>query len=137
MFLKIGEPDDGLTYKLFKHLEEDPELSQRALSRSLDISLGKVTYCLKALVAKGWVKVRNFQHSDKKIAYAYILTPEGLEAKARLTVRFLRSRMAEYERLQREIEELRKEVKPSGRNIGAYALKLRVQKRVCGELVIK
>ena len=60
MFLKIGTPDDGLTYQLFKHLGEDPELSQRALSRSLGISLGKVNYCLKALVAKGWGKVRIF-----------------------------------------------------------------------------
>jgi EPS-associated MarR family transcriptional regulator len=109
--LKMGDLDDGLTYRLFKHLGEDPGLSQRALSRSLGISLGKVNYCLKALVARGWVKVRNFKHSDKKTAYAYFLTPEGLEAKARLTVRFLRNKMAEYERLQREIEELRKEVK--------------------------
>jgi EPS-associated MarR family transcriptional regulator len=117
MSLKIGEPEDGLTYNLFKSLEEKPQLSQRALSRSLGISLGKVNYCLKALVAKGWIKVRNFQHSDKKTTYAYVLTPEGLEAKARITVRFLRSKMAEYEKLQQEIEELRKEVKPSGRSI--------------------
>jgi len=52
--------------------------------------------------------VRNFQHSDKKTAYAYVVTPEGLEAKARLTVRFLRGKIAEYENLQREIEELRR-----------------------------
>jgi EPS-associated MarR family transcriptional regulator len=110
--LKIGEPDDGLTYQLFKQLEEEPELSQRALSRSLGISLGKVNYCLKALVARGWVKMRNFQHSDKKIAYAYVLTPEGLEAKARLTVQFLQAKMAEYEKLQREIELLREEINP-------------------------
>jgi len=109
--MKVREPEDGLTYNLFKSLEEKPQLSQRALSRSLGISLGKVNYCLQALVAKGWLKMRNFQHSNKKSAYAYVLTPEGLEAKARLTIRFLRAKLAEYERLQQEIEELRMEIK--------------------------
>jgi hypothetical protein len=65
----------------------------------------------KSSSCQGWLKVRNSQHGNKKTAYAYFLTPEGLEAKARLTVRFLRAKMVEYERLQREIEELRKEVK--------------------------
>ena len=106
----MNKPDDQLTYKLLKNVEEEPKLSQRARSESLGISLGKINYCLQALIAKGWVKVRNFQHSDNKSGYAYILTPQGLEEKYRVTVRFLDRQMAEYEQLQQEIDELKREI---------------------------
>ena len=108
----MSTPDlnDDLAYELFKNLEQDPHFSQRALSRSLGISLGKVNYCLKALAAKGWVKAENFKKSPNKLGYAYILTPSGLEAKTRITARFLRRKMAEYEKLKIEIETLRHEV---------------------------
>ena len=102
--------DDDITYELFKNLEEDPHLSQRALSRILGVSLGKVNYCLKALIAKGWIKAKNFEKSPNKTGYAYILTPSGLETKARVTARFLRYKIAEYEKLQIEIETLKQEV---------------------------
>ena len=102
--------DDATAYALFKQIEADPGLSQRALSRRLGISLGKVNYCLKALAVKGWIKVRNFEKSRNKLGYAYILTPSGIEAKARITARFLRRKMVEYERLKQEIETLKKEV---------------------------
>ena len=104
------ELDDAITYELCKSLEQDPHISQRALSRQLGISLGKVNYCLKALIDKGWVKARNFQRSPDKTGYAYILTQTGLENKARVTARFLRHKIAEYEKLQTEIETLRREV---------------------------
>ncbi len=102
--------DDSITYELFKNLEADPNTSQRALSHTLGISLGKVNYCLKALIAKGWVKAKSFEQSSNKSNYAYILTPSGLESKARVTARFLRHKIAEYERLQIEIETMRREV---------------------------
>lgn len=102
--------NDATTYNIFKSLEADPNLSQRALSRILGISLGKVNYCLKALINKGWIKVKNFEQSPNKAGYAYILTPAGLETKARVTARFLRHKIAEYEKLQKEIEDLRQEV---------------------------
>lgn len=102
--------DDAITYELLKNLEADPRLSQRALSRMLGISLGKVNYCLKALIAKGWVKAKNFEQNPNKAGYAYILTPSGLETKARVTARFLRRKINEYEKLQTEIELLRREV---------------------------
>jgi EPS-associated MarR family transcriptional regulator len=106
----MSKLDDDITYELFKNLEEDPHLSQRALSQILGISLGKVNYCLKALIAKGWIKAKNFEKSTNKSGYAYILTPTGLETKACVTARFLRYKIAEYERLQMEIEILRQEV---------------------------
>ena len=107
--------DDALRYKLLSLLQQDPNLSQRAIASSLGISLGKANYCLKALIAKGWVKVLEFSRDGNKRAYSYILTPKGIEEKARVTLRFLKRKMQEYEEIQEEIERLRKEVKESMR----------------------
>ncbi len=102
--------DDAVTYNLLKNLEANPRLSQRTLAKTLEISLGKVNYCLKALIDKGWVKAKNFEKSSNKLGYTYILTPSGIENKARITARFLRAKIIEYEKLQEEIEALRREV---------------------------
>jgi len=101
--------DDELCYNILKILEEDPRVSQRSLSKQLGISLGKVNYCLQALIEKGLVKARNFSHNDKRI-YAYLLTSGGIEEKARVTVRFLRRKLEEYEILKQQVAELRSEV---------------------------
>jgi len=100
---------DEITYKLLKTIEENPSQSQRELSKSLGISLGKLNYCLKALVDKGWVKARNFQKNPNKSDYLYLLTPDGVEEKAKVTVRFLKRKMEEYEHLKEMIVELQKE----------------------------
>ena len=96
-------------YRILKRLAEDPDASQRALAEELGISLGKVNYCLNALIDKGLLKVNNFRTSDNKRAYAYYLTPTGMKEKARVTVRFLRRKIAQYESLKDEIEELKRE----------------------------
>ena len=83
--------------------------SQRGLAERFGVSLGKVNYCLRALVDKGLVKANNFRRSDNKLAYSYVLTPAGLEEKGRLTKAFLRRKLTEYELLQQEIEVLRRE----------------------------
>lgn len=97
-------------YKLLKILSERPDISQRELARELGVSLGKTNYCLQALVEKGWVKARNFSTSTNKRGYLYLLTPAGVEQKARLAVDFLRRKMCEHEALQQEIRELRREI---------------------------
>lgn len=101
---------DDAHYKLIRLIAEQPELSQRGLAKELGISLGKANYCLRALVDKGWIKVNRFRHSQNKLGYMYLLTPEGIEQKARLTRRFLKSKMEEYERLKVEIRQLEKDV---------------------------
>ncbi len=58
--------DEATTYEIFKNLEDDPHISQRALSESLGVSLGKVNYCLKALIAKGWVKAKRLEQNHNK-----------------------------------------------------------------------
>ena len=102
--------NEEIPYKLFKLIEEDPNLSQRELAQELGISLGKTNYCLKAFMGKGWLKARNFKNSNNKIAYAYVLTPRGLSEKAKLMTRFLKRKVCEYEMLKSEIEQLRQEV---------------------------
>lgn len=104
---------EDLHYKLLKLLQANPDLSQRRLAQELGISLGKTNYCLRALIEKGWVKADNFRRSTNKVAYAYLLTPHGIEARARATVQFLRRKVAEHEALANEIELLRDEVKQS------------------------
>jgi EPS-associated MarR family transcriptional regulator len=100
---------DDITYKLLKSIEENPSHSQRELSQSLGISLGKLNYCLKALIDKGLVKVDSFKRNPNKAGYLYLLTPKGIEEKAVVTRRFLQRKMAEYEEIKREITQLRKE----------------------------
>ena len=101
---------DEAHYRLLKVLEVQPNLSQRELARELGVSLGKINYCLAALIDKGWIKARNFRNNLDKLSYAYLLTPSGIEQKAVLTVNFLKRKMAEYDALKHEIEELKREV---------------------------
>lgn len=101
--------DKAAAYEILKSLEKNPELSQRQLAVQLGVSLGKVNFCIKALVGKGCLKVNNFRNSDNKCAYAYLLTPFGVEEKSRMTLAFLRYKVMEYDRLRSEIEILKKE----------------------------
>jgi EPS-associated MarR family transcriptional regulator len=106
---------DEIHYRLMRLLDANPEISQRDAARELGVSLGKVNYCLRALVRKGWIKATNFKNSNNKAAYLYLLTPRGIDQKARLTVEYLRIKMHEYERLRVEIEQIRKEAESTPR----------------------
>ncbi|MGR9074181.1 MAG: MarR family EPS-associated transcriptional regulator [Gammaproteobacteria bacterium] len=106
-----NRPDREIHLKVMRLLENDPEITQRQLAKALGISLGKVNYCLKALMEKGLVKADNFKKSGNKTAYLYLLTPKGIEEKSKFTLRFLKRKMEEYENLRREIDDLQKEVK--------------------------
>jgi MarR family transcriptional regulator, temperature-dependent positive regulator of motility len=79
------------------------------MAHELGMSLGKANYLLRALLSKGFVKVRNFRNSSNKRAYAYILTPDGVAAKADLTRHFLARKVEEYNLLRLEIERLQLE----------------------------
>ncbi|MCC7487968.1 MAG: MarR family EPS-associated transcriptional regulator [Burkholderiales bacterium] len=102
---------DEYRCKILRLLEAQPQLTQRELARALGVSLGRVNFCLKALVEKGLVKAANFRNSNNKKAYLYVLTRRGIGEKARATARFLDRKLAEYEALRREIETLRREVR--------------------------
>src|SRR5690554_5324256 len=96
--------------KVLRLLEANPDMSQRELADALGVSVGKTNYCIRALVDKGLLKMNNFRNSQNKLAYAYLLTPAGITAKADLTARFLKYKVTEYENLRHEIETLRREV---------------------------
>ncbi|MGB1158155.1 MAG: MarR family EPS-associated transcriptional regulator [Porticoccaceae bacterium] len=99
-----------LEYKTLKVLERHPQMTQRQLSKELGVSLGKAHYVIKALVEVGWIKLENFQRSDNKLGYAYLLTPAGVLEKAKITRRFLLRKQQEFAQLKREIEQLQTEV---------------------------
>lgn len=102
---------DEVRYRLLKYLDENPQATQRQLAAALGVSLGKANYCLKAFMQKGLVKVANFRNSDNKAAYAYYLTPSGMQEKIDVTRAFLRRKMDEYDMLRQEIERLTDEVR--------------------------
>ena len=108
---KLKQLQEDTHFRVLALLERNPDISQRDLAKALGISLGGVNYSLRALVEKGMVKAQNFSSSDKKLAYAYILTPKGLAEKSMLTARFLKRKMDEYEALRFEIESLQSSIR--------------------------
>jgi EPS-associated MarR family transcriptional regulator len=98
---------DPQRLELLKLLQEQPQMSQRDLAQAMGVSLGKANYCLNALMEKGLVKLERFRANPDKRNYAYLLTPAGLKEKTRITMEFLRHKVAEYEALEKEIEQLR------------------------------
>ena len=96
-------------FRVMSILQENPDLTQRELAEKLGISVGGLNYCLKALMEKGLVKMKNFANSKNKFGYVYVLTPTGMAEKAAITHRFLQRKMAEYEALHAEIEALKRE----------------------------
>ena len=91
-------------FKVLRIIKNNPNLSQRELASNLDFSLGKLNYCLRALKEKGLVKINNFKKNKKKINYIYVLTPKGIAAKTKLTLKFMERKMNEYDELKKEIE---------------------------------
>lgn len=103
-------PNEDAHFRIMRLIEARPDISQRELSRELGLSLGAVNYCLSALVEKGHVKMQNFQASQNKLGYVYLLTPSGLAQKARMTRDFLARKKAEYVALRAEIESIEAEI---------------------------
>ena len=110
---------DELRLRVLRALESNPELSQRQLAAELGVSLGGVNYALKALVERGFVKADNFRKSGNKVAYLYVLTPQGVAEKASLATAFLGRKLEEYELLRQEIEALRGEIESDKSSAGS------------------
>ena len=96
--------------EVLRYLEHQEKISQRELSASLGISLGKVNFILKAHVEKGSIKAKNFINNKNKRAYAYYLTPQGIEEKTKLTINFFKRKMQEYDDIKKELKELEDEI---------------------------
>ena len=109
-----------LDYQLLQALDHEPAASQRSLAVRLGVSVGKVNFCLRALVDKGWVKAQNFRRSDNKWAYAYLLTPHGVGARVQLTRDFLARKEREYEALARQIHALKDELAREPQHLSSH-----------------
>ena len=95
---------------LLRTISDYPQITQRELSSRLGLSLGKINFLMRSLIDKGFIKANNFKNSHNKISYLYFLTPAGIEEKTKITYRFLKRKMEEYEKLENEIRHLKKEV---------------------------
>ena len=105
---KIAEQRENVHFRILHLIEERPQASQREIAEALGVSLGAVNFCLRALAAKGHVKIANFRASRNKLGYAYVLTPEGIASRAALAVRFVQRKLAEYNAIRAEIDLLRR-----------------------------
>lgn len=105
----LTDPRQEAQFKVLRAIHANPTLSQRELSKALGLSLGSTNFCIQALMERGWIKARHFKNSKNKIAYAYRLTPKGLDQKFSLTLAFLKLKQQEYEMLKREIRELKQD----------------------------
>tara|TARA_B110000444_G_C18418269_1_gene401202 strand:+ start:270 stop:599 length:330 start_codon:yes stop_codon:yes gene_type:complete len=97
--------------KLLKKIDADPNISQRDLSNELEMSLGKINYCLKSLKLKGLIKINNFKKSSNKLNYLYNLTPKGIMHKTQITIKFMKIKMEEYDELKRELTKIQSQRK--------------------------
>ena len=101
---------EDVQFRILRLLQDNPEMSQRDLAKAVGVSTGGIHYVLNALLDKGLLKLGNFTAAEDKRRYAYVLTRKGIAAKADLTKRFLVRKMAEYELLKAEIDEVRGEL---------------------------
>ena len=92
-------------FNILRKIHKNPRVSQREMSKDLNLSLGKPNYCLKELKKKGLIKLKNFKNNPKKINYLYILTPEGLSEKTKVTIDFMKRKMQEFDELKKELDE--------------------------------
>ncbi len=99
--VKKPDPDQ---FNVLRKIQNNPNATQRKLASDLEMSLGKLNYCLRALRAKGLIKMSNFAKNKNKLNYIYLLTPKGISEKAKLTMNFMKLKMKEYEELKKEIE---------------------------------
>ena len=91
-------------FDILRKLQKKPNSTQRELAGELGFSLGKLNYCLKALQQKGLVKIENFKKNPNKINYFYVLTPDGIAEKTKLTLNFMKRKMKEYDELKKELD---------------------------------
>ena len=95
-------------FEILRKIVKDPSSTQRDLANELNLSLGKVNYCIKALKDKGLIKINNFKKNPNKINYIYVLTPKGIRQKTKLTIDFMNRKIKEYEDLKKELKNIKR-----------------------------
>jgi EPS-associated MarR family transcriptional regulator len=106
--------EQEILYRLLNLLADEPQLRQLDMARVMGISVGKVNSCISELAKQGLIKIKRFKSAKNRVPYSYILTPHGIEEKGRITVRFLKRKISEYEEIKRQIGVLTEEVEKNG-----------------------
>ena len=106
--------EQEIHYRLLNLLTDEPQLRQLDMAKRMGISVGKVNFCISELAKKGLIKVKRFKSAKNKVPYSYMLTPRGIEEKGKITVRFLKRKIQEYEEIKRQIGSLYDEVEENG-----------------------
>ncbi len=104
------QPDPNRELLLLEHIEHDPDINQATLADQMGVAVGTVNWHIKRFVAKGYVKVKRAQRRKLR----YIITPEGLAFRARLTVNYVETSMRLYRRIRLRVRELLTEVQQNG-----------------------
>lgn len=93
------------SFEVLRKINKKPNTSQRELAEQLGFSLGKLNYCLKALVDKGYIKINNFNEKKNKLNYfRYVVTPKGISERTKLTINYMKRKMKEYDELKKELD---------------------------------
>jgi len=93
------------SFEVLRKINKKPNTSQRELAEKLGFSLGKLNYCLKALVNKGYIKINNFNEKKNKLNYfRYVVTPKGISERTKLTINYMKRKMKEYDELKKELD---------------------------------
>jgi EPS-associated MarR family transcriptional regulator len=106
MTSRQAQAQEDTRFRVMHLIQDHPAITQRELAKRLGLSVGRLNYCLKALITRGWVKMHNFTSSQNKLGYMYLLTPIGVVEKSALTGHFLKRKIKEYEALKQEIQSL-------------------------------
>lgn len=103
---KIVQQREDVHFRVLRLLESRPDASQREIAEELSVSVGVVNFCVKALIEKGHIKLANFKASKNKLGYVYVLTPVGIAHRAQLATGFIKRKMAEFDVIRAELEQL-------------------------------
>jgi DNA-binding MarR family transcriptional regulator len=102
--------DTARELSLLEQIERDPDVTQASLATQLGVAVGTVNWHIKRLIAKGYVKVKRAERRKLK----YIITPEGLALRTRLTVDYIEQQFILYRSTRQRVKEHLGKVREAG-----------------------
>ena len=111
MVSRQSQRQEDTYFKVMRLLKKQPHVSQRELAHALGISLGAVNYCLKAMLARGWIRqYMPVEAGGSKVRHAYRLTDDGTTEQVVLARRYLERKRREHDAMGVEIQQLSNEL---------------------------
>ncbi len=96
--------------RILEHVEQNPDITQSDLAARLGVAVGSVNWYLKRLINKGYIKVRQMQRRRLR----YLITPQGVAEKARLTASFMQVSMRLYRETRKAATRYLTEIRRAG-----------------------